>query len=201
MLTGIYPGISWLLRWEWSFWGIYLGASTECKKNKGDVKYLGVKICHGPSCSLLLVEGNLLPCLCSPPGKRCTAVLQHDQQRAQVHLCVSSLQLFLKREQGTFKKMRKTCKSRKKEKIHLARSRAVVVHAFNSSTREAGGSLIRGQPGLQSEFQDSLYYTEKPYFENPTKQTNENKEIPKNIGFRGLFSRGAVYALSCPFWS
>ena len=34
----------------------------------------------------------------------------------------------------------------------------VVVHVFNPSTREAeaGGSLsVQGQPGLQSEFQDS----------------------------------------------
>jgi hypothetical protein len=41
---------------------------------------------------------------------------------------------------------------------------AMVVHAFNPSTweAEAGGSLwVRGQPGLQSEFQDSQGYTEK----------------------------------------
>ena len=44
-------------------------------------------------------------------------------------------------------------------------SLAVVAHAFNPSTRkaEAGGFLlVRGQPGLQSEFQDSRGYTEKP---------------------------------------
>jgi hypothetical protein len=40
---------------------------------------------------------------------------------------------------------------------------AVVAHPFNPSTfeAEAGGFLI-GQPGLQSEFQDSQGYTEKP---------------------------------------
>jgi hypothetical protein len=40
----------------------------------------------------------------------------------------------------------------------------MVVHAFNPSTQEAeaGGSLSSGQPGLQSEFQDSQGYTEKP---------------------------------------
>jgi hypothetical protein len=41
----------------------------------------------------------------------------------------------------------------------------VVAHAFNPSTREseAGGFMSsRGQPGLQSEFQDSQGYIEKP---------------------------------------
>ena len=49
----------------------------------------------------------------------------------------------------------------------------VVVHAFSPSTREAeaGGSLrVQGQPGLHSEFQDSLGYTEKPHLE-----INKNK--------------------------
>jgi hypothetical protein len=42
--------------------------------------------------------------------------------------------------------------------------RAVVAHAFNPSTREAeaGDFWVRGQHGLQSEFQDSQGYTEKP---------------------------------------
>jgi hypothetical protein len=43
------------------------------------------------------------------------------------------------------------------------------MHAFNPSTREAEAgrflSPVRGQPGLQSEFQDSLSYTEKPCLE------------------------------------
>jgi hypothetical protein len=41
----------------------------------------------------------------------------------------------------------------------------VVAHTFNSNTHkaEAGGSLSsQGQPGLQSEFQVSQCYTEKP---------------------------------------
>jgi hypothetical protein len=49
---------------------------------------------------------------------------------------------------------------RKKKVSHL-----VVAHAFSSSAQEAeaGGSLrVQGQPGLQSEFQDSQGYTEKP---------------------------------------
>jgi hypothetical protein len=50
----------------------------------------------------------------------------------------------------------------------------VVVHAFNPSTweAEAGGFLSLRPAGLQSEFQDSQGYTEKPYLEK-TKQTNK----------------------------
>jgi hypothetical protein len=63
----------------------------------------------------------------------------------------------------------------------------VVAHAFNSNTweAEAGGFLSRGQPGLQSEFQDSQGYTEKPCLENKTnkqtKQTDKqtNKQTKK----------------------
>jgi hypothetical protein len=38
------------------------------------------------------------------------------------------------------------------------------VYPFNTSTQEteAGGSWVQGQPGLQSKFQDSQGYTEKP---------------------------------------
>jgi hypothetical protein len=32
---------------------------------------------------------------------------------------------------------------------------------------------VRGQTGLQSEFQDSQGYTEKPFLENKNKQTNK----------------------------
>jgi hypothetical protein len=39
---------------------------------------------------------------------------------------------------------------------------------------------VRGQPGLQSEFQDSQDYTEKPCLEKPkTKQTNKQKKKKK----------------------
>ena len=60
-------------------------------------------------------------------------------------------------------------------------NQAVVAHAFNPSTKEgeAGRFLVRGQPGLQSEFQDSRDYTEKPCIEktNQTKPTNQpNKQ-------------------------
>ena len=59
----------------------------------------------------------------------------------------------------------------------------VVVPAFNPSTREAeaGGSLyVRGQPGLQSECQDSQSCTEKPCLEKPKKpKTNKQNQKSK----------------------
>jgi hypothetical protein len=55
---------------------------------------------------------------------------------------------------------------------------AVVVHAFNPSTweAEAGGFQVQvqGQPGLQSEFQDSHGYTQKPCLEKPEKNKKEH---------------------------
>jgi hypothetical protein len=59
-------------------------------------------------------------------------------------------------------------------KQHLTNSNKTEITAqgFKPSTQEAeaGGSLpVRGQPGLQSEFQDSQGYTEKLVSEN--KQT------------------------------
>jgi hypothetical protein len=50
----------------------------------------------------------------------------------------------------------------------------VVVHAFNPSTREeeAGGFLSSRPAWLQSKFQDSQDYTEKPCLE---KQINKQK--------------------------
>ena len=55
------------------------------------------------------------------------------------------------------------------------KGQVVVAHAFNPSTpeaeaeeAEAGRSLSsRFQPGLQSKFQNSQGYTEKPCLENP----------------------------------
>ena len=53
----------------------------------------------------------------------------------------------------------------------------MVVHACNLSTQEADarGFLhsVQGNPGLQSEIQDSQSYTEKPYLKKQT-----NKEMP-----------------------
>jgi hypothetical protein len=61
---------------------------------------------------------------------------------------------------------------------------AVVAHAFNPSTweAEAGGSLadlwVKGQPGLQSEFQDSQGYTEKPCLRKQNK--TKTPHIPRD---------------------
>jgi hypothetical protein len=54
-----------------------------------------------------------------------------------------------------------------------------VVHTFNPSTWEAEA----GQPGLQSEFQDSQGYTEKPCLEkNKTKQNKtKQKKCPTSL--------------------
>ena len=55
---------------------------------------------------------------------------------------------------------------------------AVVAHAFNPSTgrQRQADFWVRGQPGLQSEFQDSQGYTEKPCLENIQKNKNKNKK-------------------------
>jgi hypothetical protein len=48
-----------------------------------------------------------------------------------------------------------------------------VALTFNPSTWEAEAAAIRGQPGLQSEFQDSQGYTEKPCLEKQTNKKNQ----------------------------
>jgi hypothetical protein len=64
----------------------------------------------------------------------------------------------------------------------------VVAHAFNPSTREAeaGRFLSLSQPGLQSEFQDSQGYTEKPCLEKQNKNKQTNKQKSRGAGFFGL---------------
>jgi hypothetical protein len=66
----------------------------------------------------------------------------------------------------------------------------VVAHTFNPSTweAEAGDFWVQGQPGLQSEFQDSQGYTEKPYLE---KQKTTNKQQQQNQ----LFSTMQIYLI------
>jgi hypothetical protein len=47
----------------------------------------------------------------------------------------------------------------------------VVAHAFNPSTGEAeAGGFLSSRPGLQSEFQGSQGYTEKPCLEEQKKK-------------------------------
>jgi hypothetical protein len=50
----------------------------------------------------------------------------------------------------------------------------VVAHAFNPSTweAEAGGFWVRGQPGLESEFQDSQGSTHKPCLKKKKKSSS-----------------------------
>jgi hypothetical protein len=64
----------------------------------------------------------------------------------------------------------------------------VVQHIFNPSTWETeAGFWARGQPGLQSEFQDSQGYTEKP--------CHEKKQKHKNLNIKNLSSQTPPY-----FW-
>jgi hypothetical protein len=66
-----------------------------------------------------------------------------------------------------------TCRRSHSQSQDSARQ-AVVAHVFNPSTREAeaGGFLsFWGQPGLQSEFQDSQGDTEKPCLEKQKQKT------------------------------
>jgi hypothetical protein len=53
---------------------------------------------------------------------------------------------------------------------------------------------VRGQPGLQSEFQDSQGHTEKPCLE---KNQNKNKnKTPKNQKTKGLWDQGKTILLT-----
>jgi hypothetical protein len=58
-------------------------------------------------------------------------------------------------------------------------SRAVVAHAFNPSTREAeaGGFLSSSPAWLQSEFQDSQGYIEKPCHEGKKKKKDSSSDV------------------------
>ena len=55
----------------------------------------------------------------------------------------------------------------------------VMAHTFNPGTQKAeedGSLCIQGQPGLQSEFQDSQSpYTEKPYVKKKKKRRKEKR--------------------------
>jgi hypothetical protein len=45
---------------------------------------------------------------------------------------------------------------------------------------------VQGQPGLQSEFQDSLDYTEKPCLKKTKKQKTKNKQLYINMSWRAV---------------
>jgi hypothetical protein len=66
--------------------------------------------------------------------------------------------------------------------LKLLFCQAVVVHAFNPSTWEERQAdfWVWGQPGLQSEFQDSQGYTEKPCLKKKHKQTNKKISLLSN---------------------
>ena len=53
---------------------------------------------------------------------------------------------------------------------------AVVVHTFSPSTQRQS-QAVGGQPGLQSEFQDSQGYTEKPCLEIKNKPKKKKKKL------------------------
>jgi hypothetical protein len=57
----------------------------------------------------------------------------------------------------------------------------VVADTFNPSTQEAeAGEFLSSRPaGLQSEFQDSQGYPEKPCIKKPKKQKNKKKKNKK----------------------
>jgi hypothetical protein len=52
----------------------------------------------------------------------------------------------------------------------------MVAHTFNPSTWEAEAGGFQGQPGLQSEFQDSQSYAKKPCLEKTNNNNNKTKK-------------------------
>jgi hypothetical protein len=76
----------------------------------------------------------------------------------------------------------------------------VVAHAFNPSTQEAeAGGFLSLQPGLQSEFQDSQGYTEKPCLKN--KQTNKQTKKAPRHGGTNTHGKHTRFLSSRPAWS
>jgi hypothetical protein len=59
----------------------------------------------------------------------------------------------------------------------------VVAHAFNPSTQEAETGLwVWGQSGLQSEFQDSQGYTEKPCLKKQKEKKKDFSTAEASLG-------------------
>jgi hypothetical protein len=65
-----------------------------------------------------------------------------------------------------------------------------VVHTFNPSIweAEAGDFWVRGQPGLQREFQDSQGFTEKPCLKKPKKKKKKTILIVEWLSIQWLSS-------------
>ena len=78
-----------------------------------------------------------------------------------------------------------------RDALRVNKSGAAVAHAFNPSIweTEAGRFLSSRQPGLQSEFQDSQDYTEKPCL----KKTKTNKQ--KNKTNKNKTKQGKTWLL------
>ena len=69
-----------------------------------------------------------------------------------------------------------------------------MAHAFNPGRQRQLDLWVQGQPGLQSEFQDSQGYTEKPCLEKAKKKKKKKKKTlkikkkkKKKIKFYSLF--------------
>jgi hypothetical protein len=79
----------------------------------------------------------------------------------------------------------------------------VVAHAFNPSTQEAeAGRFLSSRPGLQSEFQDSQGYTEKPVLKKKKLNTYSFafvcvNEVNKTLLFH---IKTIMYLLSKDLW-
>jgi hypothetical protein len=73
------------------------------------------------------------------------------------------------------------------------RSQAVVAHAFNPSTwRQRQADLwVQGQPGLQSEFQETQGFTEKPCLKKQKEKRKERKAGAHHITGKKEEAKGA----------
>jgi hypothetical protein len=66
----------------------------------------------------------------------------------------------------------------------------MVAHTFNPSTWKAeAGRFLSSRPGLQSEFQDSQDYTEKPSLKKTKTKTKTKNKTEKRIGYNILYQK------------
>jgi hypothetical protein len=77
-----------------------------------------------------------------------------------------------------------------------------VAHTFHPSTWEAeAGGFLSSRPGLQSEFQDSQGYTEKPCLKKTKikerKKKTQSKETTRLISSCARMSRNKYYQWNC----